>query len=40
MYVSSKVNVSSLTIGILADHADKNNKLFETLGKMCQLITF
>ena len=28
-----KCSVSSLTIGILADHADKNNKLFETLGK-------
>ena len=33
-------SVSSLLTEILADHADKNKRFFETLGTMCHVVTF
>ena len=32
-------SVFSLMNEILADHADKNNQFFESLGKMCHVVT-
>ena len=38
--LNSMFSVSSLMTEFLADHADKNKRFFETLGKMCNVVAF